>query len=319
MKLLVPGGCGYIGAFLVPHLLADGHKVRVYDTQWFGDGSLPDNGSLEVIKGDIRDRENFRDACKGMEAVIFLASLSNNAMSEVNYALFNEVNGVAAGHCMEDAKAAGVRRFIYASSVAGYSTGDRLATEEDAIYPHTNYSLTKAASEEMLKVLKSDDFETVVTRAATVCGYSPHMRFDTTVHKMINDAWMKNVITVNGGEQYRAHVHLKDLCAFYRHLLKHPKVAGEVYNVCSENQRIVDTAQLVVKVLRDFKATPMINVSHATDNRSYSVDSAKLASVGFECKWQIEAAIMDVAARFSSGQWKDSYSDAKQNIATGLK
>lgn len=318
MKILVPGGCGYVGALLVPQLLADGHKVRVYDTQWFGDGSLPDNGSLEVLKADIRDLENFKEACRDIEAVIFLASLSNNAMSEVNYPVFNEVNGVAAGECMKDAKAAGVRRFIYASSVAGYSTGDRWATEEDNIYPHTHYSLTKKACEEMLKVLRSDDFETVVTRAATVCGYSPHMRFDTTVHKMINDAWNKGIITVNGGEQYRAHVHIKDLCAFYRHLLKNPNVSG-VFNVCSENQRVVDTAQLVVKVLRDFKATPMINVSPATDNRSYSVDSAKLASVGFECKWPIEAAIMEVAARFSAGQWKDSYNDAKQNIATGLK
>ena len=110
MNILVPGGCGYIGARLVPYLLADGHKVTVVDTQWFGNGDLPDNGSLTVIKGDVRDDEAYRKSCKGKDAIIWLASLSNNAMYGVNYELTHSVNT-----CVRYVE---VPKFIYASSVA---------------------------------------------------------------------------------------------------------------------------------------------------------------------------------------------------------
>jgi nucleoside-diphosphate-sugar epimerase len=65
---------------LVPQLIVAGHQVTVFDTLWFGNGQLPDNENCSLIKGDVRDREAFAEACKGQEAIVFLASLSSNEM-----------------------------------------------------------------------------------------------------------------------------------------------------------------------------------------------------------------------------------------------
>ena len=124
MNVLVPGGCGYIGAVLVPWLLAAGHKVTVYDAMWFGRGHLPaDNGKLTVIKADVRDAKAFRNACANQEAIIYLASLSNNDMCEKEPDLAYAVNIEAMFEIPRIATDAGVKRFIYASSVAGYGLG----------------------------------------------------------------------------------------------------------------------------------------------------------------------------------------------------
>src|SRR4051812_34457103 len=93
MKVLVPGGCGYIGAMLCPHLLADGHIVTAYDTQWFGHGWLPaDNENMKVVKGDIRDIKAFKKACEGQDAVIYLAGLTNNDFCEKEPVVSRAIN-----------------------------------------------------------------------------------------------------------------------------------------------------------------------------------------------------------------------------------
>jgi nucleoside-diphosphate-sugar epimerase len=108
MRCLVPGGCGYIGAMLVGWLLVDGHHVTVYDTQWFGTGHLPDNPNLTVIKGDVRDRLAFGKACRDQEAVIYLASISNNDLCVREPALAFEVNYLAFLPAVRAARLAGV-------------------------------------------------------------------------------------------------------------------------------------------------------------------------------------------------------------------
>ena len=73
MNILIPGGASYIGAYLVPHLLGDGHTVTVFDRLYFGSGFLPYNDHVKVVKGDIRDLEAWKAVCEGQDADIYLA------------------------------------------------------------------------------------------------------------------------------------------------------------------------------------------------------------------------------------------------------
>ena len=75
MRILVTGGCGYVGSSLVPALLDDGHEVVVIDTEWFGN-SLPNSPQLHCIKGDIRDSGIY--PTKSFETVIHLANIAND-------------------------------------------------------------------------------------------------------------------------------------------------------------------------------------------------------------------------------------------------
>ena len=91
--VLVTGGAGYVGSLLTPQLLAAGYRVTVYDTLYFGDGFLPKNDAgLTVIKGDLRNTAKLVEAMQGVDAVISLGCISNDASFELDEKLSTSVN-----------------------------------------------------------------------------------------------------------------------------------------------------------------------------------------------------------------------------------
>ena len=302
---------------LVPWLLGAGHKVTVYDAMWFGRGFLPaDNGNLTVVKGDVRYQQLFRQACKGKDAVIYLAGLTKDAMCIAEPLLHDDVNRAAFPNVLQIAKEEGVRRFIFASSVAAYGSSDDDATEEEALEPTTLYGQAKDHCEAWLFATGAYGFAVTAVRSASVCGYSPRMRFDTTVNMMTHDAMRRGVITVNGGAQKRSHIHIRDLCDFYRLLLDlgTEHIAGHSFNVVAENQSVLQSAELVADV-----TGAKIEVHERTDNRSYTVDGTKAKLLGFTPHRTIRGAVEDMKARFDSGYWKDSTTNSSyQNVVAGV-
>lgn len=188
MRVLVTGGAGYVGSWMVPHLLGAGHKVTVYDTCWFGDGFLPkSNDSLTLVKGDIRNLEKLGEALIGQDAVIHLACISNDVSCQLDEALSTSINYEAFEPLVVLAKQSGVKRFIYCSSSSVYGVSDAPdVTEEHPLLPLTLYNKYKGMCEPLLFKHQSEDFTCVCIRPATVCGYAPRMRFDLTVNIMTN-------------------------------------------------------------------------------------------------------------------------------------
>lgn len=318
MNVLVPGGAGYIGAWLVPHLLADGHEVTVYDTMWFGNGFLPaDNEHLTIIRGDVRNTEWFMDACEGQEAIIYLASLSNNAMHERDAVLFDQVNVDSFKPVVAAAREAGVKRFIYASSVAAYGSTEEDAKEMHKLEPSTAYGRAKEACETFLLSHYYEDFICTVTRSASVCGYSPHQRLDLTVNMMVHGAMRRGVVKVNGGEQKRCHIHINDICRAYRMLLDvdSSRIRGKPFNFVAQNLSVLDTAKIVAE-----ETGARIEVGPATDDRSYTCDGKRAhEALGFRARKTVRDAVRDLRVKFDSGYWSDSVTNPiYQNLAEGL-
>ena len=140
-KVLVTGGAGYKGCILVPKLLNAGYAVVVYDLMLYGDKGLPQHRNLRVIQADIRDRAAFAQAVKGAEAVIHLACISNDPSFELDPALSRSINYDCFEPMVESSRAAGVRRFIYASSSSVYGVSEAPeVTEEHPLVPLTDYN-----------------------------------------------------------------------------------------------------------------------------------------------------------------------------------
>ena len=313
MNVLIPGGASYVGAWLVPHLLGDGHVVTVYDSMLFGNGCLPDNDNCHVVKADIRDSEAWAKACKGQEAVIYLASISRELMCQQNEGLAYEVNVESFRPNVEAARKAGVKRFIYGSSVAVYGSSDHDAKEDEPLAPSTIYGRGKAACEVVLKDFEAD-MCCAVTRSASVCGYSPRQRLDLTINRMVHDAVRRKEIKVEGGMQKRSHVSIKDLARFYRRLLdvKASRIAGQTFNVVDQNQAVKESALMVSRVV----GGTAIDVGPRVDDRSYSVDGTKAKLVlGFYPSNPLEQAVRDLMVRLDAGYWKDSMTNpVYQNV-----
>src|SRR5712691_1649564 len=116
----VTGGGGYVGAVLVPKLLASGFNVRVLDLFIYGEHVLPNDERLQIIKGDLRDAKLLQKTIPGCDAVIHLACISNDPSFELDPALGKSINFDAFEPLVKVSRDGGVQRFIYASSSSVY-------------------------------------------------------------------------------------------------------------------------------------------------------------------------------------------------------
>jgi nucleoside-diphosphate-sugar epimerase len=317
-KVLVTGGAGYKGCVLVPKLLRAGYAVVVYDLMLFGDEGLPRHEYLTVTKGDIRDTAAYSQAVAGMDAVIHMACISNDPSFELDPALSRSINYECFEPLVLASKAAGVKRFIYVSSSSVYGVSDAPeVTEEHPLVPLTDYNKYKGLCEPILLRHQSSDFTTVIIRPATVCGYSPRMRFDLTVNILTNHAVNSGVITVFGGSQKRPNIHIDDVTELYVELLSMPKekIAGEIFNAGYQNHTILELARITQKIVErempDAGSIP-IKITATNDPRSYHVSSRKIAAkLGWRPKRTIEDAVKDLCHAFLTGKLPNSMADEK--------
>lgn len=316
-NILVSGGAGYVGSLLVPQLLTLEYRVTVYDILFFGDKFLPkDHPNLTVIKGDIRDTVHFQQVCQGIDAVINLACISNDASFELDEELSTSINLNAFEPIVKAAKAAGVKRFIYASSSSVYGVSDAPDVKEDhPLVPLTLYNKYKGDCEPLLFKHMGEDFTCIVIRPATVCGYAPRQRLDLTVNILTNHAINLGKITVFGGEQLRPNLHVQDMCNIYKLLLTLPKekITGETFNIGYQNKSIREIAHIVKKVVEEEfpeKEKIEISVSETNDIRSYHINSDKVKErLGFEPSHTIEDAVRDLCHAFREGKLPNSLID----------
>ena len=162
MKVLVSGDRGYVGAVLVPLLLAAGHEVVGLDTGWYdGCDFGPYRLDYESRTGDIRDA--VPADLRGVDAVVHLAAISNDPIGHLNPETTYSVNAYGAAHLAEAARAAGVGRFLFSSSCSLYgAAGDAPVTEESATNPVTPYGESKILAEQLLARVLRDVAELVV-------------------------------------------------------------------------------------------------------------------------------------------------------------
>ncbi|MBO6518914.1 MAG: SDR family oxidoreductase [Rhodospirillales bacterium] len=324
-NVLVTGGAGYVGAVLVPKLLAAGHGVTVLDLYLYGDDVLEPHPRLREVKGDMRDAATVEDALQGCDAVIHLACISNDPSYDLDPELGKSINYDCFLPLVRAAKAAGVKRFIYASSSSVYGVKDDPEVTEDLeLEPLTDYSKFKALCEKELLQESEPGFVTCIIRPATVCGYSPRQRLDVIVNILTNFAVNKGAIKVFGGAQKRPNIHVEDMTQLYVDLLdlEDEKIDRKIYNAGYENHTVMQLAELVKAEIGDDLT---INVEPTDDPRSYHVSSEKLKSdLGFEPKHTISMAIADVAAAIRDGRLTDSmnnpaYFNIKRMKDTNLK
>jgi nucleoside-diphosphate-sugar epimerase len=318
-KVLITGGAGYVGSRLIPQLLELGHEVTVYDILYYGSDFLPmDHPRLNVVGGDLRDIEKLSAALDGIEMVIHLACISNDASFVLDEMLSETVNFDAFEPLVVAAKQAGVRRFIYASTSSVYGVSEvPNVTEDHPLVPLTLYNKFKGMCEPLLFKHQSEDFTCVTIRPATLCGYAPRQRLDLSVNILTNHAVNRGKITVFGGTQLRPNLNIQDMCDLYKLLLEidGEKIAGQTFNAGYQNMSIMDIALLVQDIVQ--KEVPgrekiEIETTPSDDLRSYHINSDKITrTIGFKPRHTVEDAIRELCVAFREGKLPGSLEDDK--------
>jgi len=326
-KVVVFGGGGYCASLLVPQLIAEGWKVRVFDTLWYGSDHLPRHPNLELIKGDVRDLQSVKQALQGYDHVLHLACISNDASFELDEKLSTSVNLDSFEPLVLAAKHAAVKRFVFASSSSVYGVSDSPnVTEDHPLIPLTLYNKYKGLCEPLLLRNTDENFVGVIFRPATVCGYAPRQRLDLSVNILTNHAVNKGQITVFGGDQLRPNLHVQDYADLCKLLLTAPSisVSNQIFNCGFQNMSIMDIAKTVKRVVQEMFPEigdiPLI-VTESNDLRSYHINSDKIfSSLAFRPKYSVEDAVRDLCVAFKQGKLQNSFDDDRYyNVRTMKK
>jgi nucleoside-diphosphate-sugar epimerase len=299
MKILVTGGCGYVGSVLVPNLAAKGHEITVVDAQWFGN-FLPEFKNVKVIKKHFSEI-SIQDL-SGIESVIHLANVANDPSVELNPVLSWEVNVLHTNQLLNLCKKTpSLKSFMYASSGSVYGVKEEEQVTEDLdLVPISAYNKTKMSAERVC-LSYSQDFDVYCIRPATVCGVSPRMRFDVVVNMFVMHAYRDKKITVLGGDQVRPNIHIQDMSRVYEHFLNNPGLHSGCYNAGFENISVMSIAEAVAE-----KFGVGVDVKPSNDPRSYRQDSSKLLSTGYRQTKTVVDAIDEIANSLESEQVKDN-------------
>ncbi|MFO1059010.1 MAG: SDR family oxidoreductase [Dongiaceae bacterium] len=302
MRVLVTGADGYIGSVLVADLLERGFAVRGLDAGFYRDGRLyDDERPRPPVEGrDIRDLGPGDLA--GLDAVVHLGELSNDPLGELDPALTRAVNHRGSLRLAEACKAAGVPRFVYASScsVYGAAEGDRDETSPTA--PLTAYAACKLLVERDVGALADRCFSPVFLRNATAFGVSPRMRFDLVLNNLAGLAWTTGTVAMSSdGTPWRPLVHVADICQAVALALEAPResIHNEILNVGDDGQnyRVREIAGIIAGVF------PGCRTSFGPprgDQRSYRVSFARIARhlPGFRCRWSAERGARELRHLF---------------------
>ena len=295
-KVLVTGGCGYIGTLLIEQLIKN-YEVTVFDTQWFGN-YLEKNTNLRIIVGDIRNDLEKLDFSK-FNFVIHLANIPNDPGVELDQVLSWEVNALSSKHLIEKAISGGVEKFIFASSGSVYGIKEEEEVTEDLdLVPISIYNKTKMISERVFLSYK-DEIDLFIIRPATVCGWSPRMRLDISVNMLTYQALTKRKINVYGGNQTRPNININDMVNVYLYLIQN-KIEPGIYNAGFENMKIIDLANYIKKEI-----DTEIVIRESNDPRSYRQSSKKLLKTGFKPKFTVKDAIIDLKDKYKKKMLND--------------
>jgi nucleoside-diphosphate-sugar epimerase len=303
MKVLVTGIDGYIGTILGQALIEAGHDVVGLDAGFYRSGWLY-NGVKKtppILTMDVRDVSV--DLLRGFDAVVHLSELSNDPLGKSNPTATYAINHAGSVALATKAKAAGVSRFVYASSCSIYGIADGIVNESSPVSPQTLYAECKALVERDVTKLASDDFSPTFLRNATAYGASPRLRFDVVVNNLAGLAWTQRKIALTSdGTPWRPLIHIRDIAVAIISVLNAPQeiIHNQIFNVGNNdsNYQIKEIAETIADVFPGCELT--LGASDG-DNRSYRVSFDKIASrlPDFKCTWNVRSGAEELRELFT--------------------
>jgi nucleoside-diphosphate-sugar epimerase len=309
MKILLTGGAGYLGSVASLALIEAGHTVRVVDDLLHGGRallSLLGHPRFEFVRGDIRDAGTIASGLEGANAVVHLAAIVGDPACARSPELARAVNEGASTSLLAAARAAGVERFVFASTCSNYgrmADTSLLATEDHELRPVSLYAETKVAFERRLLGLPPGPTVGTVLRFATLFGLSPRMRFDLTVNQFVMEALTHRKLVVFGEHFWRPYVHVRDAARAIAAVIAAPPqtVAGQVFNVgdTGQNYRKLDLVEMIGRHLDGIEVK---FVSVAEDPRDYKVSFDRIGErLGYTTTRSVEDGIGEIARAIESG------------------
>jgi UDP-glucose 4,6-dehydratase len=304
MKIVVTGGCGFIGSHVVEHLrevFPDGRLTILDKMTYAADGDnvshLVKGNGVGLVVGDICDFDLCRRVVRNADLVVHLAAESFVDNSFADPLTFTITNTVGTHTLLEACRLAEVPRFIHVSTDEVYGEVLRGEVGEDAPFNPTNpYSASKAAAEMIiLGYLKSYRQPIIRVRANNIFGIRQYP--EKVIPKFCLSMVLGGKLTIHGNGSHRRHyLHARDFAAAIA-LLIDKGVAGEVYNVGSDDEYTnLEVAEMVCNVFgKDCNEEIVFVKDRPFNDRRYSISSARMQSLGWRAQRRLVDELGDIA------------------------
>ena len=299
-NILITGGAGFIGSHIAEALVADGHRVRIFDNLSSGHLSNLDHlqGRVEFVRGDVRDRAALGAAMPGMTHCFHEAALVSVFESVEKPFDNHDINMSGTLNVLQAARDAGVQRVVFASSAAIYGNDPELPKRETMRpQPASPYAAGKITGEYYLSIFAQlYGVQTVSLRYFNVFGprQDPKSMYSGVISKFTDDVKAGRAPTIFGdGQQTRDFVFVKDVVQANLKAMFGEKVgAGEVCNVATgQTASLLDMVR-VLGELTGRTITPNFKDARKGDIQHSSADIAKARQLlGYEPKFTLKTGL----------------------------
>lgn len=307
MKILVTGGCGFIGSHFLRYMMDTYTKdsficldALTYAGNKNNIKNLLEDSRLTMIEGNIRDI-SFVDTLfvsYKPDVVVHFAAETHVDRSITGPQVFLETNVIGTGVLLDACLRHGIKRFHHVSTDEVYGTlplqGGSLFTEQSPLKPTSPYAASKASSDLLvLSYYKTYGLPVTISRCSN--NYGTHQYPEKLIPLMIQKALQEEPLPVYGdGLNVRDWIHVVDHCRAIDCILKKCKV-GEVYNVGAGEE--IPNIKLVKRML-DVLGKPHKLITYVPDRLGhdlrYAIDSSKLETLGWKPEYTMEQTLKGI-------------------------
>ncbi|MFA6470541.1 MAG: dTDP-glucose 4,6-dehydratase [Candidatus Latescibacterota bacterium] len=314
MKILITGGCGFIGSNFIRSLLGRTKDIEIVNLDKLTYAGNPENlrdiehdPRYQFIKGDICDRSKVSEAVEGCDAVINFAAESHVDRSIADADAFVRTGVIGVQVLLDSARKAGVSRFIQIGTDEVYgSIREGAFSEISPLNPSSPYSASKAAGDMLaLSYFRTFGMPVIVTRSSN--NYGPFQFPEKLIPLFITNCLEGKSLPLYGdGTNVREWIHVLDNCRAIELVLERG-VPGEIYNISSGRE--LTNREIALTIVRKFEL-PERFITPVADRPGhdfrYAMDCTKIAGLGFVADTDVKTGLEDTIAwyRDHSQWWK---------------
>ncbi|MEO8325111.1 MAG: SDR family oxidoreductase [Nitrospirota bacterium] len=322
MKILITGNLGYVGPAVIQRLRESfsGAMLIGLDMGYFANcltiAEMVSRAQVNIqYFADVRNPPE--DVLQEVDAIVYLAAISNDPMGALFEGVTANVNHHAAYDLAVNAKARGVKSFVFASSCSVYGFAEGARNEDSPLNPLTAYAKSKVSAEQDLSRLADEQFLVTCLRFATACGMSERLRLDLVLNDFVASALVNGeIVILSDGTPWRPLIHIKDMAkAIEWGIRRNSRNGGEALsiNIGSNqwNYQVRELAEAVAQVIPGTKIS--INEGAQPDKRSYQVSFERFMKLApeFQPSIDLTTAIVELkdgmkAINFNNKDFRNS-------------